>query len=165
LKGVDILAILPKRREKRRVTSNIKKTIALFMVFLGLSIVIHETCHLIVVRALGYEANVYYGVQFPNIYGFVTISPRLENPIHTLIIFSAGGLGAGVVLLILWSAIDDILVKLILSFFTVMQFVYGIMEPMYGFEILDRSLLETVPTLAGLIALIIFGIKYRKLRW
>jgi hypothetical protein len=165
LKGVDILAILPKRREKRRVTSNIKKTIALFMVFLGLSIVIHETCHLLAVKALGYEGRVDYGFQFPTIYGFVKIDPSPDNPVHRLLIYLAGGIGAGIVLFILWTTIDDTIAKLLLSFFTVMQFTYGVMEPLYGFEILDRSVLQTGPTLVGLIALIFFGIKYRKLGW
>lgn len=159
------MGILPKRRRRKRLSGDLKRGLALFMVFLGLSIVIHETFHLVVVRALGYEANVYYGIQFPNIYGFVTIEPPPKDPIHTIIIFSAGGLGAGMVLFILWSAIDDIIAKLLLSFFTVTQIVYGIMEPMLGFEILDRSTIATVSTLAGLIALIIFRIKYQKLGW
>jgi len=159
------LGILPKRRRKRKTISDVKRALALFIVFLGLSIIIHETFHLVVVRALGYEANVFYGIQFPNIYGFVTINPPSLSPIETIIIFSVGGLGAGMVLFILWSAIDDIIAKLLLSFFTVTQIVYGIMEPMYGFGILDRPILETVPTLAGLIALIIFRIKYQKLGW
>lgn len=159
------MAILPKRREKRRVTSNIKKTIALFLVFLGLSIVIHETCHFLVVKWLGYEGRVDYGFQFPTIYGFVQINPQPENLVHRVLIYLAGGIGAGIVLFILWTTIDDTIAKLLLSFFTVMQFTYGVMEPMYGFGLVDRSLLQTVPTLVGLTALIIFGVKYRKLGW
>lgn len=159
------MGILPKRRRKKRTASELRRALALFFVFLGLSIVIHETCHLLVVRALGYEANVYYGIQFPNIYGFVTIQPGLKNPVHTAIVYSAGGIGAGIVLLILWAAIDDIVTKLLLSFFTVTQLVYGVMEPLYGFGILERPTLETVPVLAGVVALIIFRVLYQRLGW
>jgi hypothetical protein len=156
------LGIIPKRRRKRRPISDVKKIMTLFIVFFGLTIVVHETFHLIVARALGYEANVFYGVQFPNIYGFVSITPSPKSAIDTILIFSAGGLGAGTVLYILWSTIDDIMAKLLLSFFTPMQIVYGVMEPMYGFGIFDRSLLGIVPTVAGLISLIIFRIIYRR---
>jgi len=159
------LGIIPKRRRKRRPISDVKKSVTLFIVFLGLAIVVHETFHLITARALGYEANVFYGVQFPNIYGFVTINPHSQSAIDTILIFSVGGLGAGIVLYILWSTIDDIIAKLLLSFFTPMQIIYGVMEPMYGFEILDRSALEIVPMVAGLISLIIFRIIYRRLGW
>jgi hypothetical protein len=156
------LGIIPKRRRKRRPISDVKKGMVLFIVFFGLAIVVHETFHLIVARALGYEANVFYGVQFPNIYGFVSINPPPKNAIDTILIFSVGGLGAGTVLYILWSTIDDIIAKLLLSFFTPMQIVYGVMEPMYGFGIFDRSLLGIIPTVAGLISLIIFRIIYRR---
>jgi hypothetical protein len=156
------LGIIPKRRRKRRPISDVKKGMVLFIIFFGLTIVVHETFHLIVARALGYEANVYYGVQFPNIYGFVSIKPPPKSAIDIIFIFSVGGLGAGTVLYILWSTIDDIIAKLLLSFFTPMQIVYGVMEPMYGFGIFDRSLLGTIPTVAGLISLIIFRIIYRR---
>lgn len=155
------MGIIPRRR-KRRPISNVKKGVALFIVFFGLTIVVHETFHLVVARALGYEANVFYGAQFPNIYGFVSINPPSQNVIDTVLIFSVGGLGAGVVLYILWATIDDIIAKLLLSFFTPMQVIYGVMEPMYGLGILDRPTLSAVPTLAGMISLIVFWAIYRK---
>ena len=158
------MGIIPKRRRKWRPISDVKKGVALFIVFFGLAIVVHETFHLIVARALGYEANVFYGVQFPNIYGFVSMNPP-PSAIDTVLIFSVGGLGAGIVLYILWSTIDDIIAKLLLSFFTPTQIVYGVMEPMYSFGIFDRSLLGIVPTVAGLISLIIFRLIYRRLGW
>lgn len=159
------MGILPKRRRKRKTISDIKRALALFIVFLGLSVIIHETFHLVVARALGYEANVFYGIRFPNIYGVVYITPPSMGPLETILIFSAGGLGAGMVLLILWITIDDIIAKLLLSFFTVAQFVYGVMEPMYGLGLLPKPLLETIPMLAGIIALIIFRIMYQRLGW
>ncbi len=162
--GVNGLTIVPKRRRrKRRAIDNIKRGIALFIIFLGLSLVVHETFHLVVARALGYEANVFYGVEFPNVYGFVHLNPSCQNSIHTIIIFSAGGLGTGLVFFILWSTIEDIIAKLLLSFFTSMQVVYGIIEPLYGFGLLERSALGTVPIVAGTITMIIFRIIYWRL--
>ena len=36
-----------------------RRTIILFFLFLGLTIILHETGHLLVARWLGYSANVY----------------------------------------------------------------------------------------------------------
>jgi hypothetical protein len=40
-------------------------------------------------------------MQFPNIYGSVSINPPPKSAIDTILIFSAGGLGASIVLYIL----------------------------------------------------------------
>lgn len=133
--------------------------------FLGLSVVVHETFHLIVARALGYEADVYYGIELPYLYGVVSVDPPAKGFVDTLITFSAGGLGAGMVFFILWFAIEDIIAKLLLSFFTSVQVVYGILEPVYGLGLLDRAWLGTVPLLAGLVVLMIFRIIYWRLGW
>ena len=164
--GVNVLMIVPKRRRrKRRAIDDIKRGVALFIVFLGLSLVVHETFHLVVARALGYEPDIFYRVEFPNVYGTVHLDRSCESSIHTILIFSAGGLGAGLVFYILWSTIDDIIAKLLLSFFTSMQVVYGIIEPLYGFGLVGRDALGTVPIIAGIITMIIFRIIYRRLGW
>jgi len=143
----------------------VTRGLALFVVFLGLSIVVHETSHLVVARALGYEADVHYGIQLPYIYGVVSIDPPSRGLIDTLLIFSVGGLGAGAVFYILWYAIDDIIAKLLLSFFTSMQVVYGVMEPMVALGLVERTWLGTVPMVAGLVALVAFRIIYWRLGW
>lgn len=164
--GVNGLTIVPRRRKKKgRAIDDIKKGVALFIVFLGLSLVVHETFHLVVARALGYEADVFYGVEFPNVYGVVHITPSSRGFVDTILIYSAGGLGAGVVFYVLWSAIEDIIVKLLLSFFTSMQVVYGIIEPMYALGFLQKASLSTVPIMAGMVTLIIFRVIYWKLGW
>ena len=137
----------------------------LLVVFLGLSLVVHETFHLVVARALGYEADIFYGMEFPNVYGTVSITPPSRGIVHIILIFSAGGLGAGVVFYILWSCIDDIIAKLLLSFFTSMQFVYGILEPMYGLGFIPKVSLDTLPMMAGIFTLMIFRIIYWRLGW
>lgn len=135
------------------------------MVFLGLSVVIHETSHLVVARALGYEAEVHYGIELPYLYGVVNISPSARAPGDKILIYSAGGLGAAAVFFILWFTIEDIVAKLLLSFFTTLQAVYGLLEPAYGFGLLGRAELGTIPALAGLGALVIFRVAYWRLGW
>jgi hypothetical protein len=132
---------------------------------LGLSLVVHETFHLVVARALGYEADIFYGVEFSNVYGFVHLNPSCRSTLDTILIFSAGGLGAGAVFYILWFAIEDIIAKLLLSFFTSMQATYGILEPMYGLGLLPRAWLGTIPIVVGMATLIIFRIIYWRLGW
>lgn len=164
--GVNGLTIVPKRRRrKRRAIDNIKRGVALFIIFLGLSLVVHETFHLVVARALGYEPDIFYGVEFPNIYGAVQLDRPCDSSIHTLLIFAAGGIGTGLVFYILWSTIDDIVAKLLLSFFTSTHVVYGIIEPLYGFGLLGRGALGIVPMVAGIITMIIFRIIYWRLGW
>lgn len=160
------MAIFPKRKKRKvRALDDIKRGIAIFLVFLGLSIVIHETFHLIVARALGYEANAFYGISFFNAYGYVSMTPTSQSPIHTLLIFSAGGLGTAAVFFLLWYAIEDIITKLLLSFFTFMQLAYGILEPFYGLGLITFEGLSIWPIVAGMIALIIFRIIYWRLGW
>lgn len=164
--GVNGLTIFPKRRKRKaRAIEDIKRSVVLFIVFLGLSLVVHETFHLVVARALGYDADVFYGIVFPNVYGAVHITPSSRGFIDTILIFSAGGLGAGAVFYILWSTIEDIIAKLLLSFFTSMQVAYGILEPMYGLGLLQKASLSIVPVVVGMTALIIFRIIYRRLGW
>jgi len=164
--GVYVLTIVPKRRKRKaRAVDDIKRGVALFMVFLGLSLVVHETFHLVVARVLGYEAEIFYGIDFPNVYGVVHITPSSLGAIDTILIFSAGGLGAGAVFYILWFAIEDIVAKLMLSFFTLMQVAYGILEPMYGLGLLQKAWLSTIPIVVGMVTLIIFRIIYWRLGW
>jgi hypothetical protein len=137
----------------------------LFLIFLGLSIMVHETCHLLVARALGYEADVHYGIEIPYIYGFVTIDPPSRSLIDTILIFSVGGLGAGAVFLILWYAIDDIIAKLLLSFFTSSQLAYGLLEPLAALGLVERAWLGTAPVVVGLVALFAFRVIYWRLGW
>ena len=125
--------------------------------FLGLSIILHETFHLVVARALGHTVDVFYGIQFPNIYGFVSINPPPQNIMETIIIFSVGGLGAGAVFCVLWYAIEDDVSKLILCFFAVMQLTYGVMETMYGIGILEKPVLEVVPMVVGAVAFLAYN--------
>ncbi|MFH1822058.1 MAG: hypothetical protein ABH852_06475 [Methanobacteriota archaeon] len=138
---------------------------ALFIVFLGLSLVVHETFHLVVARALGYSTDVFYAIEFINVYGFVNITPPSQGFIDTILIFSAGGLGTGVVFFILWTTIEDIIAKLLLSFFTSMQVAYGILEIMYGLGLIQKASLSIWPLVAGMATLIIFRIVYWRLGW
>ena len=138
---------------------------ALFIVFLGLSLVVHETFHLVVARALGYEANVFYGIDFFNVFGFVHMEPPSRSFIDGFLIFSAGGLGAGALFYTLWFTIEDIIAKLLLSFFTSMQIAYGVLEPMYALGFLQKAWLGILPVLIGMIALVIFRIIYWRLGW
>jgi len=164
--GASRLAIIPKKkRRKERGIGDVRRGIALFIVFLSLSIIIHETFHLIVARALGYNADIFYGMGLFNVYGYVHMVPSSQGFIHTILIFCAGGLGTGAVFLILWSTIDDIVAKLLLSFFTSMQLTYGILEPMYGVGLVQIDLLSTWPVISGMVALIIFRIIYWKMGW
>ncbi len=164
--GSDNLTIVPKRRKKKvRTINDLKRGIILFMVFLGLSVVIHETFHLIVARALDYEANAFYGISFFNVYGYVNITPTSKSLIHTLLIFSSGGLGTAAMFFVLWSTIEDIIAKLLLSFFTFMQLSYGGLEPMYGIGIINFESLSIWPIIAGMVGLIIFRIIYWRLGW
>ena len=166
LSWVKGLTIFPKRRKRKaRAIEDIRRGVALFMVFLGLSLIVHETFHLVVARALGYGADVFYGIEFPNVYGVVHITPSSQGYIDTILIFSAGGLCAGAVFYILWSTVEDIIAKLLLSFFTSMQVAYGILEPMYGLGLLQKAPLSTVPMVAGIVVLIIFRIIYWRLGW
>ncbi|MCS7131228.1 MAG: hypothetical protein NZ934_00630 [Hadesarchaea archaeon] len=160
-----LLTILPRKRRRKRIASDVTRGMLLFLIFLGLSIVVHETSHLLAARALGYEADVHYGVEIPYIYGIVRIDPPSRGLIDTLLIFSAGGLGAGVVFYILWHAIEDIIAKLLLSFFTSSQLAYGAMEPMVALGVLHRAWLGTVPVAVGLVALIAFRLIYWRLGW
>lgn len=159
------LTILPRRRRKRGPLVDVRRGVLLFLIFLGLSIVVHETCHLLVARALGYEADVHYGIEIPYVYGLVTIDPPSRSLIDTLLIFSVGGLGAGAVFFILWHAIDDIIAKLLLSFFTSSQLAYGVMEPMAALELLERVWLGTIPVVVGLVTLFAFRVIYWRLGW
>ena len=137
---------------------DIRRSVALFIIFLGLSIVVHETLHLITARFLGYEANVFYGIQFPNIYGVVQVNPPPPSATHTIIISSIGGIGTGIMFLILWCTIHDTIVMALMSFFTVQQLAYGILEPLYSLGLVDLSLLSVFPMMAGLVALLIYGV-------
>ncbi|MGQ9787902.1 MAG: hypothetical protein ACUVQM_01100 [Candidatus Hadarchaeaceae archaeon] len=111
------MAIIPRKgRRASRGTDDVKRGVAIFIIFLGLSVVIHETFHLVVARALGYSAEVFYGMGFSNLYGYVRIEQMPQNVVHTVLIFSAGGVGTAAVFFILWSAIEDIVTKLLLSF-------------------------------------------------
>jgi len=160
------LAILPKRKKgKTKASSDVKRGIAIFLVFLGLSIVIHETFHLIVARSLGYEANAFYGISFFNAYGYVSITPASQSLIHTLLIFASGGIGTAAVFFLLWYAIEDIIAKLLLSFFTFMQLTYGVLEPLYGLGLIKFEWLSIWPIIAGMIALVIFRVVYWRLGW
>lgn len=158
--------IIPKRkRKKARSIDDVKRGVVLFIVFLGLSIVIHETFHLVMARALNYEANVFYGIELANVYGFVRVTPLPQNMIDVILIFSAGGLGAAAIFYILWYAIEDIIAKLLLSFFTFMQLAYGVLEPMYALGIVQRAWLGILPLVVGMTALIIFRIIYWRSGW
>ncbi len=159
------MTILPRRRRRKRTASDVVRGMALFLIFLGLSIVVHETSHLLVARALGYEADVHYGIEIPYIYGVVSIDPPSRGLIDTLFIFSAGGLGAGAVFYVLWHAIEDIIAKLLLSFFTSSQLAYGLMEPMVALGLLERAWLGIIPAAVGLAALIAFRVIYWWLGW
>jgi membrane-associated protease RseP (regulator of RpoE activity) len=136
------------------------RTIILFFLFLGLTIILHETGHLLVARWLGYSANVYYGFLFPNIYGYVTVEPPVTNPLHALLIYCAGGIGAGTVMLILWLTVVDPVVQHLMSFFSVNQLSYGILEPLYGFGLVPKSVLENIPVVTGIIGLMLFRLIY-----
>jgi hypothetical protein len=132
----------------------------LFLVLFCLSIVIHETFHLVVARSLGYRAEVFYGINLLNVYGYVHVEPPAEGFIPTVLLFGAGGLGTALVFFILWSAIEDILAKILLSFFTPMQLAYGVLEPLYGLRLIQIDALSIWPILAGLIALVVFRVIY-----
>ena len=66
---------------------------------------------------------------------------------------------------ILWSTIEDIIAKLLLSFITSIQVVYGILEPMYGLGLVGIDMLGIMPMVAGLIGLMIFRVIYWRLGW
>jgi hypothetical protein len=134
---------------------DIRRAVALFMIFLGLSIVVHETLHLVAARFLGYEANVFYGIRFPNIYGVVNVNPPPPSATHMVIISSIGGIGTGIMFLILWCTIHDTVVMFLMSFFTVQQFTYGILEPLHFLGHVDLDMLSVVPTVGGLLALLV----------
>ena len=148
-----------------RALDDIKRGIVIFLVFLGLSIVVHETFHLVMARALGYEANAFYGISFFNAYGYVNIIPPSQSLIHTVLMFGAGGLGTAAVFFLLWYAIEDIIAKLLLSFFTFMQLTYGALEPMYGLGIIKFEWLSIWPIIAGMVVLVIFRVIYWRLGW
>jgi hypothetical protein len=137
---------------------DISRSVALFMIFLGLSIVVHETLHLVTARFLGYEADVFYGIQFPNIYGVVHVNSPSLSATHMIIISSIGGIGTGIMFLILWCTIHDTVVMFLMSFFTVQQFTYGILEPLYSLGYVNLDLLSVIPTVGGLVALLIYGV-------
>lgn len=159
------MAILPRRgKRKRTQAGDVVRAVVLFLVFFGLSIVVHETFHLLVARALGYQASIFYGVGFPNVYGVVNIVPPPQG-LDTVLTFSAGGLGAGLVFFVLWYTIEDIVAKLLLSFFTLTQVTYGVLEPMYGLGLVGLDLLRVAPMVVGSAALIAFRIVYWKLGW
>lgn len=132
---------------------------------MGLSVVIHETFHLVVARALGYTAEVFYGISFSNLYGYVRIEQMPRNIVHTVLIFSAGGVGTAAVFFILWSAIEDIVTKLLLSFFTSMQLAYGLLETSYGLGIIKIEMLGLWPVVVGITVMLVFRIIYGKLGW
>ena len=136
------------------IIGDIRRALALFVIFLGLSIVVHETLHLITARFLGYEADVFYGIRFPNIYGVVNVNPP-PSATHMMIISSIGGIGAGIMFLIFWCTIHDTVVMFLMSFFTVQQFAYGILEPLYFLGRVDLDMLSVVPTVGGLLALLV----------
>ncbi|MGC8817044.1 MAG: hypothetical protein ACP5PX_04465 [Candidatus Hadarchaeum sp.] len=137
----------------------------IFLVFLGLSVIIHETFHLVVARALGYSADIFYGMSFFNLYGYVRIDPPPQHPLHTVIMFSAGGLGTAAVFFVLWSAIEDIVAKLLLSFFTSMQLTYGLLETLYGLGIIKLEVLGLWPILVGIATMLVFRVIYWRLGW
>jgi hypothetical protein len=159
------LRLIPRRRKRRRPLEEVKRGVLLFLVFFTLSLIIHETSHLLAARALGYNPDLFYGVKFPNIYGYTHLDRPCESLLHVVLIFSAGGLGAGLVFLVLWAAIEDIVAKLLLSFFTFMQLSHGVLEALYGGGVLGREWLSTVPVLVGMVSLVVFRVVYGRLGW
>ncbi|MEM2890333.1 MAG: hypothetical protein QW358_03200 [Candidatus Hadarchaeum sp.] len=142
-----------------------KRGVVIFLVFLGLSVIIHETFHLVVARALGYTAEIFYGMSFFNLYGYVRIEPPPQGTLHTVLMFSAGGVGTAIVFFILWSAIEDIVAKLLLSFFTSMQLTYGLLETAYGLGLVKIEVLGIWPIIVGIVTMLIFRIIYWRLGW
>lgn len=136
----------------------------LFLVLLGLTLVVHETAHLIMARFLGYQANVFYGMQLFNIYGYVSVDPPVTNPLHAALIYSIGGIAAGTVMLLLWISIEDALARSVFSFFIAYQFIYGVMEPLYGFGRVEKSALDAVPLLFGAIVFTVSLIRWQGAR-
>ncbi|MEM2282010.1 MAG: hypothetical protein QXH26_00465 [Candidatus Hadarchaeales archaeon] len=159
------MGIVPRKRRKRHPLQDVKRGVVLFLLFLGLSTITHETFHLLAGRFLGYHPEVFYGVGFPNVYGYVKLDRPCESPLHKLIVFSAGGIGTAVVLLALWSALEDIVAKLLLSFFTLTQLAYGILEPLYAWDVLGVEWLGVIPLLVGILALVTFRLVYARLGW
>ncbi|MEM2878960.1 MAG: hypothetical protein QXG10_05410 [Candidatus Hadarchaeales archaeon] len=149
-------------RKMRAALNYIRRGSVLFLVLLGLTLIVHETAHLLMARFLGYQANVFYGMHLFNVYGYVTVEPPVTNPLHAALIYSIGGLAAGLVMLLLWSSIEDVLARVVFSFFIAYQFSYGLLEPLYGFRMVERSALDAVPLLFGSIVFLMFLTMYPK---
>jgi len=63
-------------------------------------------------------------------------------------------------MLILWLTVVDPVVQHLMSFFSVNQLSYGILEPLYGFGLVPKSVLENIPVVTGIIGLMLFRLIY-----